>query len=60
MTDDTQRLDWLLAHRFLRVQGDEKHGWCVLDCRNGLTFVINHTSTAREAIDQAALKLEPK
>ncbi len=59
MTNDTQRLNWLLAHRFLRVQGTDERGWCVLDCSNGLTFVVQHANTAREAIDQA-MELEPK
>lgn len=50
---DAERLDWVLANRHLRVQGNDENGWCVLDCSDGLTFMVKDAATAREAIDAA-------
>jgi hypothetical protein len=53
---DAERLDWILANRHLRAQGNDENGWCVLDCSDGLTFVVKDAATAREAIDAAIEK----
>lgn len=55
---DTARLDFVMnrENRHLRVQGDDVNGWCVLDCGNGLEFIVRHANTYREAIDRAIEK----
>ena len=50
---DTERLDWVMLHGMFRVQGDDQHGWRVLDMRNGLTFLVERKPTMRDAIDTA-------
>lgn len=50
---DAERLDWVLSHPYHRVQGNDKTGWAVMDCSNGLTFVVRNEGSAREAIDAA-------
>ncbi len=50
---DAERLDWVLAHRNHRVQGNDARGWYVMDCSNGLTFVVRDAKTSRLAIDAA-------
>lgn len=50
---DSERLDWVIANRLYRVQGSDKTGWCVLDCSNGLEFLVKDARTHREAIDAA-------
>jgi len=54
ISDDTKRLDFMLDQGgFIRVQGNDKRGWCVMDCGYGLTFTVDNKPTAREAIDAA-------
>lgn len=50
---DAERLDYVLTNRNHRVQGSDAKGWCVLDCSNGLTFIVRNAQTARAAIDAA-------
>ena len=53
---DSDRLDWVLSKKTLRVQGNDQLGWFVMDVGDGLSFVVRHANTSREAID-AAMKL---
>ena len=55
---DRERLAWIIENRHMRVQGTDERGWCVMDCSNGLTFVVNNAKTYDDAIDQA-MKLRP-
>jgi hypothetical protein len=57
---DAARLDWVLSNRNHRVQGSDTKGWCVLDCSNGLTFVVRDADTARQAIDKARAAITAK
>lgn len=50
---DGERLDYVLTNRNHRVRGSDAKGWCVLDCSNGLEFIVRHAQTARAAIDAA-------
>ncbi len=50
---DTKRLDWVICNRDMRVQGDDSRGWHVLDCSDGLTFVVREEGSFRSAIDSA-------
>ncbi len=52
------RLHWLVTHRHFRVQGSDEHGWCVLGCSDGLTFLVDAAKTYEDAIDQAR-KIKP-
>lgn len=50
---DAARLDWVISNPHMRVKGLDKLGWHVLDCSNGLTFVVRGEGTYRSAIDAA-------
>jgi hypothetical protein len=50
---DSARLDWVIRNRDMRVQGDDHRGWHVLDCSDGLTFVVREEGSFRSAIDAA-------
>lgn len=52
------RLAWIIENRHLRVQGTDERGWSVLDCSNGLTFLVEKADSYVEAIDEA-MKLRP-
>jgi len=53
--NDGQRLDFIVARPHLRIAGSNDRGWSVMDCSNGLTFVVRNQPTFRAAIDAAAM-----
>jgi ribosome-associated translation inhibitor RaiA len=49
-----ERLKWVLENSLFRVQGSNEHGWCVLDCSNGITFLTKEKHPDYNmAIDEA-------
>lgn len=54
---DTERLEWLVTgygkERAAYVMGNDKTGYSVCDCADGLTFMSRDCKTWREAIDEA-------
>jgi hypothetical protein len=57
MERDAERLDWLLAHSHMRVQGRPGGRYVVWDCSNGLVDA-GTGDTARSAIDAAMSQKE--
>lgn len=55
---DAARLDWVIAHSAYRVMGRER-SWSVMDCSNGLTFLVQGSPTSRDAIDVAMQRTSP-
>lgn len=53
---DADRLDWVIANRNIRFHLSIDKTWTVLDCRYGLTGVVDNMKTSRDAID-AAMRL---
>lgn len=60
LVDDTTRLEWLVIgvgrDKAARVMGNDKNGWSVCDCSNGLTFMSRGCPSFRAAIDEAMMK----
>lgn len=57
-TKETERLDWLLNTKNLRVYGNPTTGWSIQDPSKEETYVVvSGATSAREAID-LAIKLE--
>lgn len=52
---DTQMLDWLFAHPYIRVRGNKANGYAVMDCSDGLVILADG-DTERAAIAAAMNK----
>jgi hypothetical protein len=50
------RLAWIIENKALRVQGTDERGWSIMDCSDGLTFLVRHAKTYEEAIDEGMKK----
>jgi hypothetical protein len=51
---DRARLEWWIKNGSnLRLQGNDKVGWSIMDCGSGLTFLIRGAPSFRTAIDEA-------
>lgn len=59
---DSARLDIMIANEghWHITQGRTTSKWSIMDCSNGLTFLVREANTSREAIDAAIAQQEIK